>query len=532
MPYRSIVDRRAELTIVWARIALAGSTLFALWLDRTEPAQFTRLTYALHMVYVPYAIGLAGVVWYGYARRTFPLATHIIDIGVYSTFHVLTQGPSSPFYAFFLFSMFCGTLRWGRKGTVITAAAVLTIFLAIGLFMSLDPGPAEFEVNLFVIRSVYLAIAAALLAFLGIHEARLREEIQRLADWPRPPSADPATLLQATLAHAADVVGAGRAVLIWDSGDEPWVQVAAWHGRNVKVHRVSAEEWSGTAAAQVHPRVESQLGTGPYVSAPLPPGRITGRVYFADVQTTGPHTVALAELVARELASSLARAHAADEARQMAVREERIAVSRDLHDGVLQALTGIRLELGNIGEALSDESRVAVHGRMAGMERALAAEQRELRSFIEGLRPANSASDQGLAERLEQLRSRLSPHRQASITIRLTPSDLSLPAETERALVMMVHEAVANALKHAAPTHVVVEIKSDEDRLRVTVTDDGRGFAFEGHYDHDTLDRDSLGPVTLRERAATLGGKLSIESSRTGSRVELLLPIRSGGSWQ
>jgi signal transduction histidine kinase len=530
MPYRSTVDRRAELTIVWARIALAGSTLFALWLDRTEPAQFTRLTYVLHMLYVLYAVGLAGVVWYGFARRTFPLATHIIDIVVYSTFHVLTQGPSSPFYAFFLFSMFCGTLRWGRKGTVTTAAAVLTIFLAIGLFMSLGPGPAEFEVNLFVIRSVYLAIAAALLAFLGIHEARLREEIQRLADWPRPASAEPATLLQATLAHAAEVVGAGRAVLIWDTGDEPWVQVAAWHGRNVKVSRVSAEEWSASADASVHPRVQSLLGTGPLVSAPLPPGRISGRVYFADVQATGPHSVALAELVARELASSLGRAHTAEEARQMAVREERIAVSRDLHDGVLQALTGIRLELGSIGEALSKESRLAVYDRMSGVERALAAEQRELRSFIEGLRPAQATPITSLSDRLEQLRNRLAPHRQASITIRLTPPDLSLPLETERALLMMVHEAVANALKHASPAHVLVEIGSDDERLHVKVTDDGRGFAFEGRYDHETLERDNLGPVTLRERAAKLGGKLSIESSKTGSSVELLLPVRSGGS--
>ena len=530
MPYRSTVDRRAELTIVWARIALAGSTLFALWLDRTEPAQFTRLTYALHMIYVLYAVGLAGVVWYGLARRTFPLATHIIDIGVYSTFHVLTQGPSSPFYAFFLFSMFCGTLRWGRKGTVITAAAVLTIFLAIGLFMSLGPGPAAFEVNLFVIRSVYLAIAAALLAFLGIHEARLREEIQRLADWPRPASVEPATLLQATLAHAAEVVGAGRAVLIWDTGDEPWTQVAAWQGRGVTVDRVSAPELPTTGSTPMHARVQSLLGAGPYVSAPLPPGQISGRVYFSDVQATGPHSVALAELVARELASSLGRAHTAEEARQMAVREERIAVSRDLHDGVLQALTGIRLELGNIGDSLSNESRIAVHERMTEVERALAAEQRELRSFIEGLRPEKASSLPSLAARLEQLQNRLSPHRQASVAIRLTPTDLSLPLDTERALLMMVHEAVANALKHASPANVLVDISSDEERLRVSVTDDGRGFGFEGHYDHETLERNNLGPVTLRERAATLGGKLSIESSKAGSRVELLLPVRSEGS--
>jgi signal transduction histidine kinase len=530
MPYRSTVDRRAELTIVWARIALAGSTLFALWLDQTEPVQFRALTYVLHWLYVLYAVGLGVVVWNGLARRTFPLATHIIDIVVYSTFHVLTQGPSSPFYSFFLFSMFCGTLRWGRRGTVITAATVLTIFLAIGLFMSLGPGPAAFEVNLFVIRSVYLAIAAVLLAFLGIHEARLRGEIQRLADWPRPATVDPASLLQATLAHAAEVVGARRAVLIWDTGDEPWTQVAWWQGREVTVERVSADESPAAGEPFLHPRVQSLLGAGPYVSAPLPPGRVSGAVFFADVQVTGAHSRALAELVARELASSLTRAHTAEESRQMAVREERIAVSRDLHDGVLQAMTGIRLELNSIGEALSDESRLAVHDRMADVERALAAEQRELRSFIEGLRPATATPPLSLAQRLEQLQNRLAPHRHATVVFRLTPPDLRLPPDTERALLMMVHEAVANALKHAAPSQVVVDIDSDMRQLRVHVTDDGRGFGFEGRYEHETLERDNLGPVTLRERAAKLGGKLSVETSKTGSRIELLLPVQSGGS--
>jgi signal transduction histidine kinase len=400
MPHRPSPDGRAERTIVAARIALAGSTLFALWLDQTEPAQFTRLTYGLHMLYVLYTLALAGFVWYRPTGRGWPLVTHIIDILVFSTFHVLTHGPSSPFYAFFLFSMFCGALRWGWRGTVVTAATVLTIFVAIGFVMSTGPGPAEYEINLFVIRSVYLAIAAVLLVYLGLHEARLRVENERLAE----------------------------------------------------------------------------------------------------------------------------------ELRQMAVREERVDVSRDLHDGVLQALTGIRLELGSIGEALSKESRLAVHERMVNVERALAGEQRELRLFIEGLRPARPLPVLSLPQRLERLRNRLAPHGRASLDIRLTPPDLSLPGETEGALLMMVHEAVVNALRHASPSHVVVEIGLSDDRLHVRISDDGRGFAFHGRFDHAELERSNLGPLTLRERAAKLGGQLSIESSRAGSKIELQLPVRSGAA--
>jgi signal transduction histidine kinase len=95
---------------------------------------------------------------------------------------------------------------------------------------------------------------------------------------------------------------------------------------------------------------------------------------------------------------------------------------------------------------------------------------------------------------------------------------------------MMVLEAVVNALRHASPSHVVVEIGLSDDRLHVRISDDGRGFAFHGRFDHAELERSNLGPLTLRERAAKLGGQLSIESSRAGSKIELQLPVRSGAA--
>jgi signal transduction histidine kinase len=56
------------------------------------------------------------------------------------------------------------------------------------------------------------------------------------------------------------------------------------------------------------------------------------------------------------------------------------------------------------------------------------------------------------------------------------------------------------------------------------VVDDGRGFPFSGRIDHDALISRNVGPVTLRERAASLKGRLAVESGARGARVEITLP--------
>jgi two-component system sensor histidine kinase UhpB len=90
---------------------------------------------------------------------------------------------------------------------------------------------------------------------------------------------------------------------------------------------------------------------------------------------------------------------------------------------------------------------------------------------------------------------------------------------------MMAHEAIVNALKHSQPSRIAVDVRSDDGVLRLIVSDDGGGFPFRGHYEHSALTRLNLGPVSLRERASALGGQMTIDSSATGSRVEIAVPV-------
>jgi signal transduction histidine kinase len=214
----------------------------------------------------------------------------------------------------------------------------------------------------------------------------------------------------------------------------------------------------------------------------------------------------------------------ADQSRELAVRKARVRMSRDLHDGILQGLTGIRLELHDIAEAAALPS--ALHDRLLATERALANEQRELRRLIEDLNPKTGV--RGAAETLNgSLRrkvARLSVEWKTPITVHVMPSDLAVPPPLEQAIGLMCQEATINALKHARPSRVSISVAASDADVRLTVVDDGRGFPFTGRFDHDALMEEDLGPVTLRERAASLNGRLAVESGTHGSRVEITLP--------
>jgi signal transduction histidine kinase len=214
----------------------------------------------------------------------------------------------------------------------------------------------------------------------------------------------------------------------------------------------------------------------------------------------------------------------AEQSRELAVRKARVRMSRDLHDGILQGLTGIRLEIHDIGE--EDSLPVPIHDRLVATERALSIEQRELRRLIDDLNPKTAvrAGGETLDGSLRRKVARLSVEWKTPITVHVMPTDLSVPPPLEQAIGLMCQEATINALKHAHPSRVSISVAASDGDVRLTVVDDGRGFPFSGRFDHDALVEEDLGPVTLRERAASMNGRLAIESGARGSRVEITLP--------
>lgn len=107
------------------------------------------------------------------------------------------------------------------------------------------------------------------------------------------------------------------------------------------------------------------------------------------------------------------------------------------------------------------------------------------------------------------------------VNLRLT----RLPSIIAQGVYFITHEALINAARHAAASSIKAEISSTDNQLQILVSDNGHGFSFTGNYDHAALTEKNLGPVVLRERVASLGGMLAIESGQAGVRLEITLPV-------
>ena len=551
---------RTERTIVTARVVLAASSLFAVWLDPPGRNGYVIPAYTLHSVYVVYAIALALTSWNRAASGRWPLVMHVGDIAVGTVFQWLSLGPSSsPFFTYFVFSLFCGLLRWGWRGTLRTGIVVLALFLSTGFLMDETLAAGEFDLRRYVVRGFYLTVIAGLLVFLGQREARLRRDIESLSRWPSATGMELQAALSRVLTHAAPIVGADRALVVWEADDEPWLHLALWSSAGfltVTRHRpdafspiVPAEladvvvlrtatiganavfvgktgayvEWKGLPA---HPALVRLVEGAGLISAPFNTERVAGRVFFTDLTAPTTELLALTGVVGREIGSSLEQLSVSGHLRDIAASEQRLHVARDLHDGVLQSLTGIRLELQDVAVELGAESSRAQRDRLLAIERTLAIEQRELRMFINGLKPAAAARpESSLLASLDALRERIALEWKVPLTIHVNPGVGAMPDPIERAVPPMVHEAVVNALKHGDPSRIRVDVELDGGTLRIVVGDDGHGFPFRGRYDHRALAEGRIGPASLRDRAASLGGTLMIESEGSGSRVEIALPL-------
>jgi signal transduction histidine kinase len=292
--------------------------------------------------------------------------------------------------------------------------------------------------------------------------------------------------------------------------------MASWSADRTAVSKHGPEEFDSLVAG---------LDVQGVASAPFRTDRLSGRLFLSDLQHPTAELLSLTVVVAREIGTLLDQVALSEQLKEIAAREQRIRLARDLHDGVLQSLTGLRLELQSVAAELAPNAMPA-RDRLLVAERALAMEQRELRLFIDELKPATPRpGETALRSRLEALRERVALEWKIPVTIRLNPEPVALSQQLEQAVPMMAHEAIVNALKHGQPSRISVDVQSDDRTLKLVVSDDGHGFPFKGHYENGALARLNLGPSSLRERALSLGGRMTIDSSPTGSRVEIAVPV-------
>ncbi|MFA6957094.1 MAG: histidine kinase [Thermoanaerobaculia bacterium] len=231
------------------------------------------------------------------------------------------------------------------------------------------------------------------------------------------------------------------------------------------------------------------------------------------------------ESSSRSSRESGARASSTGESRKEAVSLERARLARDLHDWLLQSMTGVALQLQTLHRLIDRDTSLA-HDRLQEIQQAVTKEQRELRHFIESLDPRKPLGEekQELVARLRDMASRISSHWSIDVVLEADPVVQLVPEALHPEIFGIVTEAVANAARHSSCSTVWVSIQRGAGVVSIRVADDGRGFAFTGRHDLEQLVAARRGPITLKERIQSLGGDLTIESSASGSVLYLSVP--------
>jgi len=222
-------------------------------------------------------------------------------------------------------------------------------------------------------------------------------------------------------------------------------------------------------------------------------------------------------LFAAHAAIALTNARLYERSRELSVMQERSRLARDLHDAVTQKLFSIRAH-ARAAAVLAARDPVDVDRVLAEIEVVgeLGAEAHaELRAVIDGLAPPDLAAA-GLAESLR--RYAVLAGRAHGIPVVFTADCLPpLNEQAEAALYRVAQEALHNALRHAGASSITVALSRTPRQVVLEVSDDGHGFVADAP-------SGGLGLASMRERAATVGGALTIRSSAKGTRVRMTVP--------
>jgi signal transduction histidine kinase len=191
---------------------------------------------------------------------------------------------------------------------------------------------------------------------------------------------------------------------------------------------------------------------------------------------------------------------------------ERGRWARELHDETLQGLGGLRMM---VSAARRREDADGMRAALDEVVGTIDAEIENLRTLIRELRPA-ALDELGPVPAIEELAARTGARNGLEIT-----TDLAFEgrrsAEVETTLYRIIQEALTNAVKHAGASRVAVEAREEDGALRLSVTDDGRGFDTEAP-------GTGFGLAGMRERVLLLGGTLDVQSGPAGTRIEATLP--------
>jgi signal transduction histidine kinase len=574
--------RRIERWLATARVFLAVSTLVAIRMDPTELGN-SWAAYGLFVFYLANGILILMLLKRRPSSTAgFRALVHAGDVVWPALISIFAEGPRAPFFLFFFFALAAAAYRWGLWETLGTAAAEVALlwierFVLIHMWAG-SGGPSswkawlglrvnvhEFEPQGLFMLSIYLLVMGLMLGYLAEQQKHLRAEkalvtgtLSRIRV-----EAGLTRTIEQIFQEAMSMYGASRVIVASQESHSQRVFV----GELNKAEGRSASEfhWLESASRDAKTYLDDFPGEVCYASLEgarwktlalddsghqVPVDNLAsvsqlrdvqpfqsvvtvaflfgsewrGRVFLFNPSWRGEKQEELRFLLdlVHQVGPAVYNVYLLHRLRRRAGAAERARFARELHDGAVQSLIAVEMQVdvlrrqSEAGRPIGSEL-----GRIQGLLREEVLKLRELMQQMKAI----DVDAQRLLGVLNDTVERF--QRETGISARFVTDldELDMPQRVCREILRIVQEGLVNVRKHSGARHALVRLGSSREKWNLTLEDDGKGLPFGGRYNQDQLEEAGKGPMIIRERVRLIAGELTVESNPgQGTRLEISVP--------
>ncbi len=566
---------RIERVLAAARVFLAVTSVIAVYLDPTEPTSYAGLAYGVLIAYSVWAACLWVYVQRVDELGNFGRLVHFFDVAFPMTFILSTAGPNSPFFVFLLFVLTAAAFRWGFPETMLTAVILDGLLILEAALLSYGPQKGwlegEFELNRFIIRISYLLTLGVLVGYLGEEEKQWRAENSTLARLLANVHAENGmrVSMQMVLSETLRIFGASRALLTLTQAATGRIHLWKMSAADNLAHSDEAEPEARSHYEQVLPAhalygsrsnarwrcwAMSPQGRKTKVMSSFDPGTLPemngattvlavaleageewrGHLFLYDAVTGFDiyGELRFMQNVMRQIGPALYTVFLVRRLRSRAGAIERARVARELHDGAIQALISVEMQVDVLRRQLaSPEKANQASTGLSHVQDLLRQQIFELRMLMQQMRPIEFTRGQ-LLDYMANMVDRFRRDTGTAAQFVTTLEEVQLPSRTARELARILQEALVNIRKHSGANNVEIRFGAEDGCWKLGIVDNGRGFDFSGKLNLKQLDAQRLGPGIIRERVRSLGGDLTLQSTPgNGSELVVTVPQKSQVSY-
>lgn len=520
----------------------------------------------------------------------FRVLVHAGDIIWPAFISVFAEGPRSPFFLFFFFVLAASAYRWGLWETLSTAAAEVVLlwvesFLLLHVWVTragivpwhflagLQINETEFEPKRLFMLSIYLLVMGLLLGYLAEQQRHLRAEkavVTSMLAKVRVEAGLTGTLQQigreivsmyaaARVLVASQEIHSRRTFLgeLRNGADAPLDFV--WLDSRPRDAKTYLEDFPGeafyaTSEGERWSMIALDREGNPLPSPSTEPlvrlkerqpfrsliaisfifgGEWRGRVLVFDPVWRGETQEELRFLMDlfRQVGPAVYNVYLLHRLRRRAGAAERARFARELHDGAVQSLIAVEMQV-DVLRRQAEISPDVVGGELGRIQGLLREEVLKLRELMQQMKSIDVDSRRFLnlvndaVERFE---------RETGISARFVTdiTKLEMPDKVCRELLRIVQEGLVNVRKHSQARHALVRLSSNAEQWSLTLEDDGKGFPFSGRLTQDELEQIGKGPMIIKERVRLIAGALTVESNPgLGTRLEIRVPRGGEASYE